>query len=771
MRAVWRAARAAVRRRRLQTLVIALVTLTSTAATVVALGLLDAASAPFDKAFGRQRGPHVTAVFDPAKVSAPQLARAARQPGVAAAAGPYAQATVELPDGAMNFGLGTQITVVGRAGPDGPVDRLDLWAGRWATRPGEVVLNRQSDWTPDDLGKRLPMSSGGPELTVVGFAFDLSRTADAWVAPRQIDALEPTATQMLFRFPDASSEDRLRAQLGTVTERLPADALTASRTYLTLKHQVSSSARAYTPYLMAFGILGIAVAVLIVANVVSGAVISGFRHIGVLKALGFTPGQVVAVYLTMISVPAVVGCALGTLLGNVLARPFFEFVFMGPDAGVLHDDVSVAAWVNAVTLLGMPAVCVLAALAPALRAHGMSAARAISAGSAPRVGRALGIQRRLAGSRLPRSVSLGMGLPFARPGRSVLTLAAVVLGVTTVTFATGLATTMDRFGNAGRDAYQVTVYASSFRHGKEIEPQHDDRELDALLRGLPGAGEVTARASVDVRLTGSAHQVTLEGRRGDRLRLDGVLTDGRWMRASGEIVAGSAFLRQNGVRVGERVSLEKGGRAERVLVVGEFMESNARVVLSDWPTLTALAPAERPIAYHVALRDGADPAAYARAARAADAGVTPDVRGSNSVTQTIVGSASALTLMLAAVAALGVFNTAVLNTRDRRRDLGMLKSIGMTPRQVTAMTVTSMAVLGALGSLLGIPLGMAGYELVIPRMADAVDITLPPWMTDVWRAPALTGLALTGLLIAVLGAYVPARRAARLTIGEVLRSE
>ena len=45
-----------------------------------------------------------------------------------------------------------------------------------------------------------------------------------------------------------------------------------------------------------------------------------------------------------------------------------------------------------------------------------------------------------------------LGLPFARPGRSALTLAAVVLGVTTVTFATGLATTMDRFGTAGRDA-------------------------------------------------------------------------------------------------------------------------------------------------------------------------------------------------------------------------------------------------------------------------------------------------------------------------------
>lgn len=771
MRAVWRAARAAVRRRRLQTLVIALVTLTSTAAMVVALGLLDAASAPFDKAFAQQRGPHVVAAFDPAEVSDAQLTRAARQPGVQAAAGPYAQATVELPDGSMQFGLGSEITVVGRADPEGAVDRLNLWAGRWATRPGEVVLNRQSDWTADDLGKRLPLPSGGPALTVVGFAFGLSRTADAWVAPEQIAALHPTATQMLFRFPDASTDGRLRAQLAGVTERLPADALTASRSYLALKHQVSSSARAYTPYLMAFGILGIAVAVLIIANVVSGAVISGFRHIGVLKALGFTPGQVVAVYLTMISVPAVLGCALGTVAGNLLARPFFGFVFTGPDAGIFHDTVTVAPWVNAVTLFGMPAVCLLAALAPALRAHRMSASRAISAGSAPRAGRALGVQRRLAGSRLPRSVSLGMGLPFARPGRSALTLAAVVLGVTTVTFATGLATTMTRFGEAGRDAYQVTVYASNVKDGKEIVPKHDDRELHSLLGGLPGATGITARAAVDVRLTGSAHPVILEGRRGDRTRLDSVLTDGRWTRGGGEIVAGSAFLRQNGVRVGDRVSLEKGGRSERVLVVGEFMESNARVVVADWPTLTALAPDEKPIAYHVELGDGTDPTAYARAARAADPGVTPDVRGGNSVTQTIIGSATALTLMLAVVASLGVFNTVVLNTRDRRRDLGTLKSIGMTPRQVTVMTVTSMAVLGAIGSLLGIPLGVAGCQLVIPRMADAVDITLPAHMTDVWQAPALAGLTLAGLVIAVLGAFVPARRAGRLTVAEVLRGE
>ncbi|MER6029559.1 FtsX-like permease family protein [Streptomyces sp. NPDC001851] len=125
-------------------------------------------------------------------------------------------------------------------------------------------------------------------------------------------------------------------------------------------------------------------------------------------------------------------------------------------------------------------------------------------------------------------------------------------------------------------------------------------------------------------------------------------------------------------------------------------------------------------------------------------------------------------LMLALVASLGVFNTAVLNTHDRRRDLGILKSIGMTPRQVT---VTSMAVLGVLGSVPGIPLGVAAYEVVVPRMAAGIGVVLPSYMTDVWHVPRLAGLALTGLVIAVAGALVPARRAARLTVSEVPHNE
>ncbi|MGW2748266.1 ABC transporter permease [Streptomyces sp. NPDC001450] len=769
MRAVWKAARAAVRRRRLQTLVIWLVTLVSTGSLVVALGLVDGASAPFDHVFGKQRGPHVIAAFDSAEVSDAQLAHAARQPGVEAVAGPFRQASVDLPRGAGDFGLGGEITVVGRPGPGGPVDRVNLWAGRWPTRPGEIVLNRQSDWTADDMGKKFRVPSG-PTLTIVGFAFDLSHTADAWVVPDQITALHPTGTQMLFRFRDASSERALRAAMADVTEDLPKGALAGSETYLALKHRVGSTARAYAPYLMAFGVLGILVAVLIVANVVGGAVVSGFRHIGILKALGFTPGQVLGVYLVMISVPSVLGCALGTLAGNLLAHPFFQFVFSGPNSGVLHDSVGIEPWVNALALLGMPLVCVLAALGPSLRARRMSASRAISAGSAPRAGRALGIQRRLAGARLPRSVSLGVGLSFARPARSALTLSAVALGVTTVTFATGLAATLTDFGHAGQRAFDVTVYVGNHRHGKEVRPVHSDRQLQAMLESLPGATRVTARSDEEALLVGSTQVVMFEGRRGD-VPLDSTLIRGRWTHRTGEVVAGTAFLHRTGTHVGDHLRLRKGGREERLTIVGETMLDDDRLVVGAWPTVTALMPDVKPIAYHVRLREGADQQAYARAARAADPGLSLQLSGPNNVTRTIVGSATALTLMLALVSSLGVFNTAVLNTHDRRRDLGMLKSIGMTPRQVTVMTMTSMAVLGAVGSLLGIPLGIVSYELVIPRMAAGVDITLPSYMTDVWHTPTLAGLALAGLVIAVLGAFVPARRAARLTVAEVLHSE
>jgi putative ABC transport system permease protein len=767
MRAVWRASRGAVKRRRMQTFVIGLVVLCSTTAVLFALGVLDAASAPFDRAFAEQRGSHVTATFDTAKVSDAKLAQTARRPQVQAA-GPYDEAVLRFSKDFLANPPGT-LTVVGRSGPSGPVDDLKVQAGRWATEPGEIVIAMSAS---GNFTGRSPLlgtvlrADGAPPLTVVGVATSISQTAGAWVSPAQMAALHPTSAQMLYRFTASATDAQLRAGLAKATAGLPPGAQTATQSYLTLKQAFSSIADSYLPLITLFGVLSLVVAVLIVVNVVSGAVVSGFRHIGVLKAVGFTPNQVAAVYLAMVSVPAIAGSVLGTVLGGALARPMLGIVF----SGVMTNGATptIGTWVPVVTLLGMPAFVALVTLVPALRAHRLPAARAISAGSASRTGHGLRVQRWLGGTRLPRSVSLGLGQPFARPGRALMTVAAIVLGVAAVTATTGLSSTMVAYADAGHTGTRIDVNAGPTAAG-QTAPKLSDAQDDAMLRSLPGAQGVAVNASLRLNIVGYPQTSTGFFFRGDPPAAAYQLVKGHWMNGSGQAVVGPMFLTQHGLAVGDRIALRTDVGTAPVTIVGETVDGDARGVNVSWQSLTRLVLDRRANAYTVTLAPGADAQAYMKAVKAADPGLYPSKESSgNSATTTVVSFSSVFTVLLSIVAALGVFNTVLLNIRERRRDLGMLKSIGMTPRQVTAMALTSVAGMGLVSGLIGIPLGIAAHRLVVDNV---VAVVFTESMKDVWHAPQLAGLGLAGVVIAVLGALVPARSAARLTIAEVLHNE
>src|SRR4029078_10163066 len=58
-----------------------------------------------------------------------------------------------------------------------------------------------------------------------------------------------------------------------------------------------------------------------IANVIAGAGGTGTRRIGILKALGFTPQQVVRAYTVQALIPALVGAVLGVVAGNLLRIP------------------------------------------------------------------------------------------------------------------------------------------------------------------------------------------------------------------------------------------------------------------------------------------------------------------------------------------------------------------------------------------------------------------------------------------------------------------
>ncbi|MET8630650.1 FtsX-like permease family protein [Kitasatospora sp. NPDC004669] len=752
----------------MQTIVIGLVVFCSTATVLLALAVISAARAPFDAAFEAEHGAHVTAVFDPAKASAEQLAATAHRPGVEAAAGPFDQAVVEIPTDWVGHPPGP-LTLVGRADPAGPVDRVRVLAGRWATAPGEVVINNPGGgagaW---NLGYQL-ITSTGLKFTVVGFATDMSQSSGGWVTPEQAAALHPTARQMLYRFTDAGTEQQLTASLGNTTEGLPKDAVVSAQSYLVLKQAFSAGADAYLPLMTVFGVLGLVVAALIVGNVVSGAVVSGYRHIGVLKSIGFTPRQVVTVYLTMVSVPAVVGTILGTAAGWVASYPILLTAFSGISTGTAV--IEPAGWLPAATLISVPLLVALAALVPASRARRLSAAQAISAGSAPRTGRGLKVQRWLSGTRLPRAVSLGLGQPFARPARTALTMAAIVLGVVTVTVTTGLSSTLAKTMSAPDGKTHVDVQTGAFSDNK-IAPRLTPEQTEAMLHSTPGAERVSVRGLVRIGIVGQPQPVFANFYGGDDMadhrRLD--VVEGRTATGPNEVEAGPAFLDQHGVKLGDRLTLVLDGRQTTVTIVGEEVQGNANALSSNAATRALLTPDPHVVEYDVRLADGTDAEAYQKAVTAADPSLSPSIvtPGTAGPVVAIQTFSTTFSVLLSVVAALGVFNTLLLTIRERRRDLGMLKSIGMTPRQVIAMTVTSVAWQGAVSGIIGIPVGMAVHRLIAEnvRIIDFPEATI-----DIWGAPLLTALALAGVVIAVLGALVPARSAARLPIAEVLHNE
>ncbi|KUL31715.1 ABC transporter permease [Actinoplanes awajinensis] len=767
MSAVGTAARSIVRRRKVQTFVIALVVLFSTLTVVIALALLVAASAPFDRAFAAQHGAHAVVTFDRPTVSGAQLAQAAGRPGTVAA-GPFDAVVLEVPEEFLWRPAGP-LVVVGRADPGGPVDRLDLVSGRWATAPGEIVVSYPTGGGGHiDLPDAPIGATGAPPLTVVGFAISMSGSADAWVAPAQMAALHPTARQMLYRFAAASTDAQVAAGVQRATAGLPPGAITATQSYLTGKRAFAAMADSYLPIITVFGLLGLVVSVVIVGNVVSGAVVSGYRRIGVLKALGFTSRQVIAVYLAMISTPALAGCLLGALSGALLAPAILKIAFAGIHTGTAV--IGVPAWVPVLCALAMLAVVVLAALVPAVRAGRLSAARAITAGSAPRAGRGLRAQRYLAGLPIPRPVSLGLGQLVTRPGRAALTAVVIVLGVATATLSTGLTSTMVAFAGLNHgDGVPVVDVVVGTPGNQHTVPKRTDKQIEALLYAVPGADTVTARALCQVRLLGHPQPIYVNFYRGDTSADAEQIVAGRMAAAPDEVVTGPSFLTQHGVAVGDRITLELGDRRVPVTITGELIGSSPDAVDATWPLLDLLAPGTPAVDYTVTLAPGADAAAYVRSAGAAEPGIMVAARGpGNAATTTIVTFAAVFTVLLGAVAALGVFNTVLLTTRERRRDLGMLKAIGMTPRQVVTLTVTSVTALGALSGLLAIPAGIAAHRLIVDHVGV---VAFPESMKAVWHAPQLAALAVAGVLIAVLGALAPARTAARLTVGEVLHTE
>ena len=127
----------------------------------------------------------------------------------------------------------------------------------------------------------------------------------------------------------------------------------------------------------------------------------------------------------------------------------------------------------------------------------------------------------------------------------------------------------------------------------------------------------------------------------------------------------------------------------------------------------------------------------------------------------LVYTLDAVLLVIATAALVAV---ALLAVRERLRDFGILKTVGLTPRQVASTLVSPFAVLAAVAGVLSVPLGLALFVVVYAASGGEGDPVLAPWS---WLAL----VPLATVLLVVLATHVPARVATRSPAVEALRAE
>ncbi len=780
MRAVRTALRGGLAARRLQALVIGVVMLATAAASTLAAGLVADSNAPFDRAFAAQHGADIAVIVNPRKVSAGELAATARLAGVTAAAGPFAEATVTTTAGGSGE---APLTLAGRSSPGGPVDDIVLSSGRWPTATGQIVVSSSQSGTGSGsqlrLGEVITLTGvpGSPALTIVGVGTSATGTASGWVLPAQMTALGvPLTEQMLYRFTSAGSDAAVNAGIVAVRHALPAGTVVGAESWLTAKAEETQNIAPWVPFLVTFGLLGLVMSVLIVVNVVSGAVVAGTRRIGVLKSVGFTPAQVVLVYVLQVAVPAVAGVAAGAVIANLLAGPV-----LGRTSQVYGvAPQSIPLWVDLAVPLAMLAVAGIAALVPASRAGRLSAVQAIAIGRAPRPSHGYAALRLLGRARvLPRPVTIGLAAPFARPGRTLVTLAAIMFGAVAVTFGVGLGASLNRVAVgtslASTEQVQVGLPGSPARGAPAGVPPMAAQEsaAAAAIRAQSGTLHYVTESDDQLAVVGMSGTAAVTAFGGDASWIGYILTSGHWYGAGGAVV-NTAFLDVTGKKVGDTFTLTSGGRSETLTITGQvFQPGSSTVVLTNLSSVVALDPSGlSPQQYDVGLRLGVNAQDYANAVGAKLGQDYPTgARSGGPVVNVIAALIAILTLLLVAVAGLGVLNTVVLMTRERVHDLGVFKAVGMTPGQTITMVVTTVAATGLIAGLIAVPAGVALQRAILPIMGNGAETAVPAVIYNVYSPAELVLLALAGLVIAVVSALAPAGWAARTSTALALRAE
>jgi putative ABC transport system permease protein len=130
----------------------------------------------------------------------------------------------------------------------------------------------------------------------------------------------------------------------------------------------------------------------------------------------------------------------------------------------------------------------------------------------------------------------------------------------------------------------------------------------------------------------------------------------------------------------------------------------------------------------------------------------------------LLGLIYALLALAIIVSLFGIANTLALSIHERTRELGMLRAIGMSRRQVRTMIRYEAVITALIGALLGMVIGIVFAALIAQPLKDEGFVLSYPILT-------LILLLVFAAVAGVIAAIAPARRASRLDVLEALQYE
>ncbi|MCZ4556950.1 FtsX-like permease family protein [Rhodococcus maanshanensis] len=646
-----------------------------------------------------------------------------------------------------------------------------------------------------------PSDSGG----FVGAQFDGAQARELFTDGSHVDYVDVAGTGV--------SQSELRDRVAAALPDLKVD--TGDQVREDVKAEVNSALSFMNYFLLAFGAIALLVGTFIIYNTFSMIVAQRLRELALLRAIGASRKQVGRSVVLEALIVGLLGSALGIAAGVGLAYGL-RAMLNGFDVGLPSGPLQLEPRTVIVALLVGVLVTVVSAYAPARRAAKVPPVAAMreefsSTGDSLRVRTLVGAIAAVVGGALLLVGSRGTGGGAATTvglGAAALIVAVLlaapalsrpVVGALGAVFA-------KPFGPVGRlartnavrnprrtaaTAFALTlglmlvsvigVFGASAKESVNSLVDNGVR-ADYILAGPDSMGvPLGAAAAVEevpgvadaVELHGVAVKIDDEEQFGTALsgQLDGVL-DYTLEEGSAELVGTNMLVSrttatEKGWRIGTPVVLtDRDGEQVTTNVTGIYADSQ---LLGKWMVPESVYEQVTPAAVRavwavlIEAQPGADLAAMrGDLAAATDKFLVVQVKdreefkgSQGKQIDTLLAVLYGLLALAIVIAILGIINTLALSVVERRREIGMLRAVGMQRPQVRRTIYLESVLIAVFGAAVGVLLGVAfGWGFVSTLADEGLDVIAVPW-------GQVVAMLLGSAVVGVLAALWPAARAAR----------